>query len=317
MRASVSLVMLSFLSISLFPYHPAHACSVCGCDPAAGTLGLDRPSKDNLRLSIEDRVLSKDAGSAAAAESERENRAMLRLQYAPLTRLTLQAEIPGFLWKRHLDAQGVQDDNGHGLGDMAFSARYEILRLGGFVPRHVLAVIGGIKLPTGANNRHLPGADPDEHLQIGSGTYDKTLGLSYLYGDLPWMLFANASARVNGTNRRNFQYGNALFGSVGVRRTLLESQRLIFSLEAQVRSAGKDRLKGGVGAMPSMPGMSLSPYDDDSGGKVYYGTASAGFAITDNLLVRGTVQVPVATALNGTQSEHPVGYLQFAYDFAL
>ena len=29
------------------------------------------------------------------------------------------------------------------------------------------------------------------------------------------------------------------------------------------------------------------------------------------------MQVPVVTALNGTQSEHTVGYLQFAYDFAL
>jgi hypothetical protein len=305
MRVRALLFISSFLSIWLSISSTVYACSICGCDPAAGTLGLYRPITNALRLSLEDRVLSKESGSGDAAESERESRAMLRLQYAPLTRLALQAEVAGYLWKRHLGAQGVQDDNGHGLGDVAFSAWYEILRTGGLVPRHVLAVAFGIKLPTGANDRHLPGALPDEHLQLGTGTYDKTFGLAYVYGDLPWALFASANARVNGTNSRNFQYGNALFGSVGVRRNFLESQRLILSLEAQVRSAGKDRIAGGAS------------YDDDSGGKVYYGTASAAFAITDSLLVRGTVQVPVVTKLNGTQTEHPVGYLLFAYDFNL
>jgi hypothetical protein len=291
--------------LALFLGRAALACSVCGCDPAAGTLGLDRPSTNFLRVSIEDRLLSKESGEAEAAESERENRAMLRVQYSPLSRLTLQAELPGFLYKRHLDAAGVQDDVGHGIGDLAFSARYELLRTGGLVPKHVLAVIGGIKLPTGANDRHLPGEDPDEHLQIGTGSYDETFGLSYLYGDHPWTYFANALARINGSNSRDFQYGNALFGSVGVRRNFLDSERLILSLEAQVRSAGKDRIAGG------------RFYDPDSGGRVYYGTFSAAYALTDDLLVRGTVQVPVVTDLNGVQHEHTVGYLQFAYDFAL
>jgi hypothetical protein len=44
---------------------------------------------------------------------------------------------------------------------------------------------------------------------------------------------------------------------------------------------------------------------------------SAGYAITDNLLIRGTLQVPVVTALHGVQGEHPVAYLALAYDFAL
>jgi hypothetical protein len=285
--------------------NPVLACSVCGCDPAAGTLGLDRPSTNFLRVSVEDRLLAKESGIGDDAESERENRATLRFQYSPLTRLTLQAELPSFLWKRHLDAQGVQDDVGHGFGDVAFAARYELLRIGGLAPRHVLAIVGGIKLPTGANDRHLPGAEPDEHLQIGTGSYDETVGLAYVYGEHPWSAFANALARVNGSNARNFQYGNAVFGSVGVRRNVLESERLILSLEAQVRSAGKDRIDGGAS------------YDPDSGGTVYYGTASAAYAITDNLLVRGTVQVPVVTDLNGIQHEHTVGYLQLAYDFAL
>jgi hypothetical protein len=296
---------LSVSSFWLALVRPALACSVCECDPVASSLAVDRPAATSLRVSVESRLLRKESGAGEDAESERENQAMLRLQYSPLDRLTLQAEVPGFLWKRHLDAQGVQDDNATGLGDVAFFARYEVLRLGYVVPRHLLAVSAGLKLPTGANDRHLPGAEPDEHIQLGTGTYDKTVGLTYLFGDLPWTLFADVSARLNGTNSRGFRYGNALYGSLGARRAFLDSQRLTLALEAQVRSAGKDRIGGGAS------------YDENSGGQVYYGTASAAFAITDKLLVRGTVQVPVATSLNGTQSEHTVGYLQFAYDFTL
>ena len=253
-------------------------------------------------------MLAKESGQGDAAESERENRAQLRLQYSPIARLTLQADVPVFLWKRHLDALGVQDDNGHGLGDIGLAARYEFLRVGGLLPTHVWAATFGLKFPTGKNDNHLPGADPDEHLQLGTGTFDTTFGLSYVHGDLPWALFASASARVNGTNSRGFQYGNALFGTLGARRTLLESQRLVVSLEAQIRSAGKDRVGGNNPALA---------YDDDSGGQIYYGTASVAYAITDQIFARGSLQIPVVTSLNGTQSEHPVGYLQLAYDFAL
>ena len=305
MRIRALVFALSVPSFWLAIVRPALACSVCECDPGAISLGVERPGATTLRVSVESRLLRKESGAGQDAESERENQAMLRLQYSPLERLTLQAEVPGFLWKRHLDAQGVQDDNATGIGDVALSARYEVLRLGYIVPRHVLAVSAGIKLPTGANDRHLPGAEPNEHLQLGSGTYDKTVGLTYLFGDLPWTFFAEASARINGTNGRGFRYGNAIFGSLGARRAFFESQRLILSLEAQARSAGKDRIGGGVS------------YDKDSGGQVYYGTASAAFAITDKLLIRGTLQVPVASALHGTQSEHTVGYLQLAYDFTL
>ena len=305
MRARAALVFIFVLGSGFIGrVHSALACSVCGCDPTAGTLGLDRPFANTLRLALENRVLTKESGAGDAAESEREDRALLRLQYAVLPNLIVQGELPVYAFKRHLNSLGVQDDNGHGLGDVGVAARYEFLRAGNFVTGHVLAVTAGLKFPTGDNNRHLPGMDPDEHLQLGTGSWDTTFGLSYIFGSLPWTVFANASARVNGTNGRGFQYGNALFGTLGARRSFLQSERLLLSLEAQVRSAGKDRLAGGG-------------YDEDSGGQVYYGTASAAYALTDFLLVRGTLQVPVVTALNGTQGEHAVVYLQLAYDFAL
>ena len=304
MLARVPSALAIVLSIA-GPLRSALACSVCGCDPAAGTLGVDRPSTQSLRLLLEDRALAKESGANDSAESERENRLLFRAQYSPVTPLTLQFELPVYLWKNHLGNTGAQDDSGHGLGDLTLGARYEVVRAGGMTPRHVLAVTGLLKLPTGPNDRHLSGRGPDEHLQLGTSTFDEIAGLSYVYGNNPWALFANLSARVNGANSRSFQYGNALFGSLGARRNFLDGQQLLLSLEAQARAAGKDRLGSDQG------------YDQDSGGAVYYATGSAAYALTEDLLVRGLLQVPVATALHGVQSEHPVAYLQLSYDFRL
>ena len=295
------MLRLAFLVVLLLP-RPGRACSVCGCDPSAGTLGLERPGASSLRIALEDRYLAKESGAAEDRESEREDRLVLRAQYAPAPRLVFQVELPWFLWKRHLDAGGAQDDDARGLGDAALAARVEVLRLG-LEARQVLAVTGTLKLPTGDNARRPLGA-PDEHLQLGTGSLDGLLGVSYLQGLRPWTLFADLTARLNGGNARGFRYGHALFATLGARRALGEEGRFVVSAEAQLRAAGKDRLAaGGV--------------DADSGGQLLYGTLSAAASLTDNLLLRAIVQVPTLTALNGAQSEHPVGYLALSYDFAL
>ena len=306
-RAPLAFASLSLLSVFL-PLRAALACSICGCDPAAGMLGLDRPSQQTLRVQVEDRYLAKESGAGDERESERENRLVLRAQYAPGIPVVFQLEVPVFLWKDHLDAAGVRDDRAFGLGDVSLSARTELLRLGGMVPRHVLSVVGTLKTPTGANARR-PGdvavdLPIDEHVQLGTGSWDGLFTLAYAFGPQPWTLFANATARLNSENSRGFRYGHAAFFTAGARRSFLDGGKLILSLEAQLRTSGKDRFGDGS-------------FDEDSGGEVLYATASAAYALTSDLLLRGIVQVPTATRLNGTQSEHPVGYLTLGYDFAL
>lgn len=287
---------------------PSLACSVCGCDPSDASQGLERPSMNDLRLAVEDRYLQKESGSSGdgTREGEREDRIGLRFQYSPpVPRLSLQLEVPIYAWKAHSGLTGLQDDTNQGLSDVALGARYELLHFGGAVPRHVVAVTGTLKTPTG-NNSHLAQVDdgvPDEHKQIGTGTWDESLGLGYTYGDFPTVAYANASARINGTNGRGNHFGNAIFGTLGARRSFLDSRSLFLALEGQVRNAGKDTI-------PSTRG-----YDPNSGGFIAYATGTVGYAITQDVLVRGTLQMPVATALNGVQAEHPVGYFALAYDF--
>jgi hypothetical protein len=291
------------LSVSMLFTSAALACSVCGCDPAAGTLGFERPSASSLRVAIEDRYLQKESGAGDEAESEKENRLLGRIQYSPLAPLVLQVEVPYFIFKYHYDSAGARDDNAQGLGDVTVGARYELLRLG-LDARHVVALTGTLKMPTGPNNRRLPGEEPDEHIQLGTGSWDGLVGASYLYGLRPWTFYANATGRLNSSNSRGFQYGNAVFGTLGARRAFLESGRLIASLEAQGRQADKDHFAD-------------NSTDPDTGGFIGYAAGSIGYALTSDLLLRAFVQVPVIKDLNGVQGEHPVIYMNLAYDFGM
>lgn len=292
---------------------PAHACSVCGCDPSSGTLGLDRPTQGDLRFALEDRYLQKESGTVddGTLEGEREDRLDLRLQYSPpVPRLSFELEVPVYAWKSHLGLASTVDDTTRGLSDVVLTGRYEVLKLGGMVPRHVVALTGSLKAPTGSNT-HLATVDNnlfDEHKQIGTGTWDQLFGAFYTYGDFPLVAYAGLSVRLNGTNSRGNHYGNALFATVGARRSFLESKALYFALDAQVRNAGTDTVP---------VNGNQRAYDPNSGGLVTYAVGTAGYALTQNLLVRATLQVPVYTALHGAQGEHPVAFVALAYDLTL
>ena len=310
----VALLLLSFLAIP----RPARACSVCGCDPSSATLGLDRPTQGDLRFALEDRYLQKESGTVAGGtrEGERENRVELRLQYSPpVPHLSFQLEVPVYAWKTHLGLDGSVDDTARGLSDVVVAARYELLYLEqGTDPRHVLALTGSLKAPTGSNS-HLATVDAgvfDEHKQVGTGSWDELIGLWYTYGDFPTVAYAGLSARINGTNSRGNHFGNALFGTLGARRSFLEGD-LFFALDAQVRNAGTDTVPAGSG----QGGNPDRAYDPNSGGLVTYAVGTAGYALSRGLLVRATLQVPVYTALNGAQSEHAVAFLALAYDLPL
>jgi len=288
------------VSLTLFAGR-ALACSVCGCDPAALTLGLDRPSTNSMRLAVEDRYLTKESGLDSEFEGERENRMLVRAQFAAAKKFVAQIEVPFFLWRDHVGPTGAVDDTARGLGDVQVTGRYELLRTGGFVPRHVLSLVGALKVPTGANNRSIDG-DIDEHIQLGTGSWDPSLGLWYTFGDHPWTWYSGGTVRLNTQNSRGFQYGNVVSGIAGVRRAFM-NERFFLSLEADARYAGYDHGADGI--------------DPNSGGFLGYATAGAAVAIGPDLLARLQVQVPVVADLRGLQNEHTVAFAGLSWDFAM
>ncbi len=99
-------------------------------------MGLDRPSTGSVRVGLEDRYLVKESGADADFEGERENRMTLRAQFSPAKSFVAAIEAPFFLWREHRGADGKVDDTAHGLGDVQLTGRYELIRAGGYVPRH-------------------------------------------------------------------------------------------------------------------------------------------------------------------------------------
>lgn len=308
----------------LFPLllqaRPARACSVCGCDPAAGTLGVDRPSSSSFRFAAETRYLSKESGSGAELEQFSELRTALRAQWSPAGALTVQLEVPLVLSsmlsmpnaapavpRRGLSAprggglgEAAHSGSTRGLSDLSLSARWDLYR-SGMDARHVVALTGTVKAPTGDNDHAAAGAQPEEHGQLGTGSWDGLAGVSYLFGPQPWTAYASLSGRWNGANARGFRAGAAGFASVGVRRSFVDEARLFVSLDAQARLSGKDRAGDGS-------------FDEDSGGFLAYAAPSIAWAATNDLLIRALVQVPIGRKLNGQQSERPVAFLTVSYD---
>jgi len=329
-----SIPLLAALALFLHA-RPLYACSVCGCDPAASTVGLDRPTTSPARLSVEDRFGAKASGAGDDHESEREDRLTLRAQFPIARSFVLEGTLPIYLFKQHLNAAGVVDDTGHGTGDAMAGARWEFYRDNAVAPRNVLALVTQVKFATGDNNRPSPaddmsspsalhtslardpfGATPrllkddpdfgyDEHIQLGSGSTD---GLASLWFNSSLRdsttLFIGAGGRINGTNWRGFHYGHVLLAEAGVRERFLQSQKLAISFELDARNAGEDVYGDGT-------------RDPDSGGFLTYAALGAFYAIGDDWFVRAQLQVPIVHALNGTQTEYPVGFVGLTWDVNL
>ncbi len=332
-------LLAAALAGALIAAKPARACSVCGCDPAASTVGLDRPTSSNTRLSLEERYGGKSSGAGDDHEAEREDRVTLRAQFQISRSLVLEGTLPIFLFKQHLNASEVVDDTGHGVGDVQANARWELWRDNAVAPRHVLALVAGVKFATGDNDRASPADDDaapargfgqamrarlahpistqlrrddpggdfgfDEHIQLGSGSTDGLASLWYNSSlSSATTLFLGAGGRINGDNWRGFHYGHVFLAEGGVRQRFLESQRLAISLELDARNAGHDVYGDGW-------------RDPDSGGFLLYLTAGAFYALGDDWFIRAQVQVPVVHALFGAQTEYPVGFLGVSWDVSL
>ena len=331
-------LLLSTFAFALFAARPARACSVCGCDPAASTVGLDRPTSTNTRLSLEERYGGKSSGAGDDHEAEREDRLTLRAQFQIARSVTLEGTLPVYLFKQHLNASEEVDDTGHGVGDVQANARWEFWRDNAVAPKHVLSLVAGVKFATGDNDRASPAGDDaadrgfggnmrarlahpistqlqkddpngdfgfDEHIQLGSGSTDGLASLWYNASlSSSTLLFFGAGGRINGTNWRGFHYGHVFLAEGGVRQRFLESQRLAVSLELDARNAGHDVYGDGW-------------RDPDSGGFLLYLTAGVFYALSDDWFVRAQVQVPIVTALFGTQTEYPVGFLGLSWDVSL
>jgi hypothetical protein len=169
-----------------------------------------------------------------------------------------------------------------------------------------LALIAGIKIPTGSTNQLANSGsllEPDH--QPGTGSWDPLLGVAVARQFEQLTLGASLLYRFTSTGRHDFQPGQGLLFAVKAECQLLglgKFPRLYGSLELSEQFAAKDK-KG-----PSK--------NQDSGGSI----VGLGFGLRvradEHMTIGATFTVPIYQGLNGEQHKERYEFLfGTAYDF--
>ena len=137
--------------------------------------------------------------------------------YAPTDDLTLMAMLPWVeKWMDHTTITGLNfRTKSSGIGDIKFKGNYVLNRMSSTSETHVFILTAGLSFPTGSiqNKDFIRPAGRVQTLpyimQLGSGTYDPIIGLTYfgLVDNFHWGLQGMADIRI-GENDHHYRLGN-------------------------------------------------------------------------------------------------------------
>lgn len=214
------------------------------------------------------------------------------LVYGATERLTLFGIVPYL--DKSLDVTtpaGRRTRGDNGIGDLRFLARYtvwqwdrqgETLRLAPFI---------GLELPTGDDDETDSLGRLPQPLQLGSGSWDPTIGTVFSWQTFPWQLDTSLTYQLN-TEANDFEFG--------------DEARLDFSFQYRLwpRELGKGVPGFLYGVIESnliwQDKNQLSGADDpDSGGTTWFLAPGIQY-VTRRTVWEAAVQVPVIQDLNGS-----------------
>lgn len=169
-----------------------------------------------------------------------------------------------------------------GIGDANAFTKYRFWRKDTLGVQESAAVLLNVKFATGSNSS-MPA--------LGSGATDNIVGLAYGYEGRKWYRWASVRYRANGRDSSGLKRGDKLLLDIaGGIRTKLTSYRepdTVWILELNYESGQPADMNGSIVA--------------DSGGSEAF--ISPGIFWTHrNFAIKAGVQIPVYSALNGTQS---------------
>jgi hypothetical protein len=288
---------------------PALACSICRCgDPTFNALGKEGYNAGGFRAALDWERFDKEEGDPAEeSESQVENRLTALVAYGFNDRLSLAARVP-LSW-RHL-VTTAPDEEPESVRTSGFSdpELYGQLRLWAspFTStvgrRTSITLVGGVKLPWGANDVQEDGVRVDEHAQPGTGSTDVFGSLVLLYQiDRRSALFVSSGYRDTGGNDFGYRYGSTFTVNLAYEHKL--GTRLDGVVELNYRHAAKDRVDED------------GTLDDDTGGSLLYLTPRLLMSLGHGLVLRAGVQIPTAKSLNGYQKERAVVNVGLTYLF--
>lgn len=295
MRWHVALLLTSVMTLRV---REGMACGTCGCgDPTLTAFGTEKPFAGRLRAGLEVRYRSEEVGRARVDQiSMREGRADAHVAWAPHERVFLLLSAP--FVQRSVSYVNEAEASTAGLGDLE-------LRVKGFVaqdtpafPTHLLAVLAGLRAPTAPRQRRGDGTYLPMEMQVGSGSWNPLMGVSYAYFPRPWSLYASAQGSTPLRGTSSYRASPTLRTSVSVQRQF--SPRWAARLGLDTR-ADASAFEGGEA-------------ERDSGGFIGFVSPEGLFGMTSDLLLVLSVRVPVIQALTGYHHEHPIFGLSLSYD---
>jgi len=232
----------------------------------------------------------------------------LVLVYGVTARLTLFGILPYLDKELKVNTpEGRVSRGDTGPGDSTFIARYTLYQRDRRGETIRLAPFAAIKAPTGDDNEEDGLGRLAKPLQLGSGSWDYTLGSILTWQTLDWQVDTSASYRFN-TGANGFIFGDEARLDVSYQYRLLP-RALGSGVPAFVYAVLETNLsykyRNRVGGMD----------DPDSGGTTWFISPGLQY-VTRRLVIEAAVQVPLIQDLNGTALENDyTGILSLRVNF--
>lgn len=275
----------------------ARACATCECgDPTLVVMGAEQPFAQRLRLSMGLRHRTDAVGRAGVDRLElNEQRLELAAAYAVVDWLMLSLSVP--LLRRQLDFTDLSREGYVGLGDSEARARVFVFRDRDLAPRHLIALVVGLKLPTGPV-KTLQAAGQNPELLAGTGSFDPLLGATYSFFADPWSLFVSEMLFIPTRGSHQLRAGTAWRGTYTAQYQAHEVVAARVSIETRLEARTTVNDQNVV----------------DTGGFIAHLAPGVVFSPLDDLVVQLAVHIPTINALYGNHDEGPVFELGAALD---
>ena len=251
---------------------------------------LFSPAPETIFKGGTELTLGFDARQAkGAGEKEREYKPYAEAKYGLTADWEVGIEVP-YAWKQ----QGGSKTNG--IGDITLDTKYQFWSRDLPGEQYKAAALLKVKLPSGDD-----GGTP----RLGSGSTDVAAGLVTGYESRRWYWFASGVYRANTEGAGGLEKGDRQFLNLvgGIRPVLTDYKEpdTVLMLELNWENAGRDDLGGMTLANTGGWELFLSP--------VVFWTYR-------QIAVRGGVQIPIASGLNGNQPDTDYrARVEFVYHF--
>ena len=221
------------------------------------------------------------------------------LPFAPHQRITTMIRLPVVSkWMNQSGDTGDLDYSNAGIGDLSISAKWAFFASNYFQGTTRIAVIGSVSVPTGSTNATFNGGTvAPRPLQLGRGAVSGGLAVAGTLVRGRWGINADVG-HARSASDNGFQFGEVTRYDVAIGFRIPDYIETLQTRTFQIYL----EWNGSIAARSTEAGRPLS----NSGGHVAYVSPGLQWVVLPQLLIEGSLQIPVVQDFNGTQSDFGV-----------